>query len=74
RLGRRAARRGARGLAALAAVGAWPGTADSYLLACRLVQGLGLATGSVTVQASLRDVLQGPALLGYFVTRGAVLA
>ncbi|MCF3996853.1 MFS transporter, partial [Pseudomonas aeruginosa] len=36
--------------------------------------GLGLATCSVTVQASLRDVLQGPALMSYFVTLGAVLA
>ncbi|MDI7027763.1 hypothetical protein QMO31_32495, partial [Pseudomonas aeruginosa] len=40
----------------------------------RLVQGLGLATCSVTVQASLRDVLQGTALMSYFVTLGAVLA
>ncbi|MFX6007105.1 MFS transporter, partial [Acinetobacter baumannii] len=32
------------------------------------------ATCSVTVQASLRDVLQGPALMSYFVTLGAVLA
>ncbi|MDF5987513.1 MFS transporter [Pseudomonas aeruginosa] len=65
---------GGLGLAALATFGAWASTDYSYLLACRLVQGLGLATCSVTVQASLRDVLQGPALMSYFVTLGAVLA
>lgn len=74
RLGRRPALLGGLGLAALATFGAWASTDYSYLLACRLVQGLGLATCSVTVQASLRDVLQGPALMSYFVTLGAVLA
>ena len=74
RLGRRPALLGGLGLAALATFGAWASTDYSYLLACRLVQGLGLATCSVTVQASLRDVLQGTALMSYFVTLGAVLA
>ncbi|MBG6434673.1 multidrug effflux MFS transporter [Pseudomonas aeruginosa] len=74
RLGRRPALLGGLGLAARAPFGAGASTDYSYLLACRLVQGLGLATCSVTVQASLRDVLQGPALMSYFVTLGAVLA
>lgn len=52
----------------------WGWLADRLGRRPALLGGLGLATCSVTVQASLRDVLQGPALMSYFVTLGAVLA
>ncbi|MGG2039938.1 MFS transporter [Pseudomonas paraeruginosa] len=73
-LGRRPALLGGLGLATLATLGAWASADYASLLACRALQGLGLATCSVTVQTSLRDVLHGPALMSYFVTLGAVLA
>ncbi|PTC35500.1 Multidrug resistance protein D [Pseudomonas paraeruginosa] len=58
-LGRRPALLGGLGLATLATLGAWASADYASLLACRALQGLGLATCSVTVQTSLRDVLHG---------------